>query len=91
MKFCELFTAFICANDTGSLVNNFFAVNFILSALISSDSEFTYSLRSSGSMPDKSSSSNLNFLEIVSSGCDLLFLHYFCVIHHIYNLYEIKY
>ena len=91
MRFCELFIAFICANDTGSLVNNLFAVNFIISALISSDSEFTYSLRSSRSMSDKSSSSNLNFLEIVSSGCVLLFLHYFCVIHHIYNLYEIKY
>ena len=86
MKLCEFFTAFICANDTESPVNNLFGVNFNLSALVSCDSDFTYSLRFSRSMSDKSSSSNFNFSEIVSSGCDLLFLHYFCAIHHIYNL-----
>ena len=59
----ELFPAFICANNFGSLVNSLFGVeifntvpvlflfqgfNFILSAIVSSDSNFTSSLSSNG-------------------------------------------
>ena len=68
----ELFQAFICANNIGSLVNNLFGVkifnsvpsyfwgfNFTLSAILSWGSTFTFSSSpSSGGIGGKSSDSS---------------------------------